>query len=156
MADRPKVCWESSPFVSVINDEAGRSHICFALLEAARKGEIELYTSTLTLIEVFKVPTTSKEEEAEEAIQKFFRNRWIRKQTPDWFVAIEARRLQRQFPHLDGRDATHLATAVYVGADYLHTYDEDDLIHCNGQVPGLVIGNPQVFPGSTQPMELRS
>ena len=112
MADRPKVCWEASPFVAMFNDEPGRSHICFALLESARKGEIELYTSMLTLIEVFKVPNTSLEEESERQIQRLFRNRWIRKQVPDWFVAIEARRLQRQFLHLDGRDATHLATAV--------------------------------------------
>lgn len=152
MADRPKVCWEASPFIAVINDETGRGPTCFALLEAARKGEIELYTSTLTLIEVFKVPTSASEEAAEKTIQEFFRNRWIRKQTPDWFVAIEARRLQRQFPHLDGRDATHLATAVYVGADYLHTYDQDDLIRCNGQVPNLVISKPQVF--GTLPMDM--
>ena len=111
-------------------------------------------TSTLALIEVFKVPTTSSEQEAEDVIQKFFRNRWIRKQVPDWFVATEARRLQRKFPHLDGRDAIHLATAVYLGTDYLHTYDDHDLVRCNGQVPGLVICNPQMLPGWTQPMEL--
>ena len=154
MADKPKIYWESSPFCATINGETGRSHICFALLEAARKSEIELYTSTLTLIEVFKVPTTSSEQEAEDVIQKFFRNRWIRKQVPVWFVATEARRLQRTFPHLDGRDATHLATAVYLGTDYLHTYDDHDLVRCNGQVPGLVICNPQILPGWTQPMAL--
>lgn len=154
MADKPKVCWEASPFCAVINGEAGRSHICFALLEAARKGEVELYTSTLTLIEVFKVPETPSEEEAEKKIQAFFRNRWIRKQVPDWFVAIEARRLQRQFPHLDGRDATHLATAIYVGAEYLHTYDHDDLIKCNGQIPNLLICEPQTF--GTIPMDLEA
>ena len=154
MADKPKVYWEASPFCAIINDEAGRSHICLALLEAARQGDIELYTSTFTLIEVFKAPATSSEQEAEDVIQKFFRNTWIRKQVPDWFVAIEARRLQRRFPHLDGRDATHLATAVYLGVDYLHTYDDDDLVRCNGQVPGLVIQHPQILPGWTEPMEL--
>ena len=155
MADRPKVYWEASPFCATFNDERGRSHICFALLEAARKGEIELYTSTLTLIEVFKIPATPSEEEAERQIQRFFRNRWIRKQTPDWFVAIEARRLQRQFPHLDGRDATHLATAVYLGCEYLHTYDQDDLIRCNGQVPNLLISVPQPFTNTNYPMDLQ-
>ena len=45
MADEPKIYWESSPFCATINGETGRSHICFAILEAARKSEIELYTS---------------------------------------------------------------------------------------------------------------
>jgi predicted nucleic acid-binding protein len=99
----------------------------------------------LTLVEVFKVPETPDEEAAERRISAFFNNRWIRKQTLDWYVAQEARRLQRQFSHLDGRDAIHLATAVYLQVEYLHTYDSDDLIRCNGLIPNLVICEPKPF-----------
>ena len=151
--DKPKVYWESSPFCAIFNDEQGRSHICHAVLLSAKSGDIDLFTSTLTLVEVFKVPSTPEEEAAERTIQDFFRNRYIRKHTLDWYVAAEARKLQRQFPHLDGRDAIHLATAIYLDADYLHTYDAKDLIKCNGQVPNLTIQNPTPF--GTIPLDLR-
>lgn len=151
---KPKVYWEASPFTAMFNDEANRSPICHAVLLSAQKGDIELHTSTLTLVEVFRVPTTPQEQDAERRIVKFFANRWIRKHNLDWFVAEEARRLQRQFPHLDGRDATHLARAVYLGVDILHTYDEDDLIRCNGQIPGLIIKQPEPF--GTLPLDLRT
>lgn len=147
----PKVCWESSPFCALINNEAGRGHICQAILNSARNGQIDFFTSTLTLVEVFKVPETLDEEKAEQKISAFFRNRWICKQIVDWYIAQEARKLQRQFPHLSGRDAIHLATAVYLGTELLNTYDED-LIKCNGQVPNLTICEPKPF--DTIPMDL--
>lgn len=103
-------------------------------------------------MEIIKIPSTSEEDAAERRISQFFRNRWIRKHVLDWFVAEEARKLQRQFPHLDGRDAIHLATAVYLRVDRLDTFDKDDLIRCNGRIPGLVIQEPTPF--GTLPMDL--
>jgi len=149
----PKVYWESSPFVATLWNETGRAHICQAVLQSARNGEIELYTSMLTLVEVFKVPDSPQEEVAEQVLTDFFRNRWIRKVEVDWFVAQEARSLQRRFPRLDGRDATHLATAVYLEVGTMHTYDRDDLLRLNGQIPHLVIQEPAPF--GTLPMDLR-
>lgn len=142
---KPRVYWESSPFCAAIWNELDRGHICHTILQSAKSGDIELFTSTLTLVEVFKVPQTADELAAEGVISSFFRNKWIRKQVLDWYVAQEARRLQRQFPHLDGRDAIHLATAIYLEVDFLHTYDEDDLIKCNGKIPNLTITKPEPF-----------
>jgi len=117
----------------------------------ARQGDLELYTSALTLIEVFKVPMTPSEEAAEREIARYFSNRWIRKQNLDWYVAVEVRNVERRFPHLDGRDAIHLGTAVYLGVEHLHTYD-GDLLQCDGQVSNLKIAEPVPF--GTIPMEL--
>ena len=77
MADRPRVYWETCPFIAEFTNEVGRGHICHAVLLSAQKGEIELDTSMLTLVEIFKIPGTPEEQAAEKRISEFFRNRWI-------------------------------------------------------------------------------
>lgn len=48
MDKNPKrICWETTCFIARFNEEAGRVEICKAILEAARKGEIEPHTITL-------------------------------------------------------------------------------------------------------------
>ena len=56
MDKNPKrICWETTCFIARFNEEAGRVEICKAILEAARKGEIELYTSFITVCECAKI-----------------------------------------------------------------------------------------------------
>ena len=85
------------------------------------------------------------------ASEDYLRERWIRKQSLDWHVAVEVRRTERQFPHLDARDAIHVGTAVYLEVEYLHTYDSD-ILRCDEQLPGMSITHPEPF--GTIPMDL--
>ncbi|MBI4305009.1 MAG: PIN domain-containing protein [Chloroflexi bacterium] len=153
MADvrKVKICWETSPFVALFWNEANRADVCQSILDAAKRGDILLYTSTMSLIEAYQPPVGTSASDWEATEERFFRNRWIHKQEPDFFVAKEARRLQREF-HLGARDATHLATAIYLQVDILHTYDDDDLISLNGKIPNLVIQHPAPLPNTTIPM----
>lgn len=137
MADKQpqNLCWDSSCFCAWFSEEAGRWEICDAIIDAARKGQIKLYTSFLTLAEVVKVPGMYPSEE-EDRIVEFFRNPYVVKVTVDWFVTRIARDLQRRF-NLDGRDAIHLATAIHIKADVLHTYDGQDLLKLDNKMPGI-------------------
>jgi len=127
VSEKPKrVCWDSNCFIAYISGESERAGVCGAILQAAEAGEVELYTSYMSLVETVKVPATG-DDEAEQRIQSFFERPHIRKVQLEWFIAKEARRLQR-LTRLKGRDAVHLATALRVGAEVLHTYDKDDLL----------------------------
>lgn len=126
--------WDSSCFCAWFSEEAGRYEICDAIIDAARKGQVKLYTSFLTLAEVIKVPDLYPSE-SEDRIAEFFRNPYVVKVAVDWFVTRIARDLQRRF-NLDGRDAIHLATAIHIKADVLHTYDGQDLLKLDRRIPG--------------------
>lgn len=133
---KPKIiCWDASCFCAWFNAEQGRYDICNAIIEAAQKGEIRLMASYLTLAEVGRIPDQYPSE-AEDAIAEFFKSRsYIIEVAVDWFVCRIARDLMTRF-NLGCRDAIHLATAIHVKADALHTYDYDDLLKLNGRIPG--------------------
>jgi len=120
--------------VAWFNREHGRYDTCNAIIEAARKDEIRLLTSWLTLAEIHKV-TDEYPTEAEDIIAEFFRNPYIVKTAVDWSVTRITRDLRGRFK-LDTSDGIHLATAIRYKADVLHTYDRDDLLRLNGQIPG--------------------
>lgn len=134
--DNPKVvCWESNCFCAWFNKEAGRYDVCNAIIEDAKKRQVRLYTSYITLVEVVKI-RNEYPSEAEDAITEFFRNPYITLVAVDWAVTRISRDLIRRFKHLQGADAIHLATAIRIKADVLHTYDHDDLLKLDGQIPG--------------------
>jgi len=133
---KPKIiCWDANCFCAWFSKEPNRYDVCNAIIEAAQKNQIKLYTSLLTLTEIIKVPNEYPSE-AEDAISEFFRNPYITMVSVDWAIARIARDLRRRFTRLDGRDAIHLATAIRIKAEVLHTYDHDDLLKLNNQIPG--------------------
>jgi predicted nucleic acid-binding protein len=147
-----RICWDSNCFIAHFSEEPGRVEVCNGNLQAAESGEIELYTSFMSLVETVRVPG-SADEKAEEQIQSFFENQYIHKVQLEWFIAREARRLQR-LTNLKGRDAVHLATALQVRAEVLHTYDKDDLLKldCNALDIPIRIEEPYWEIGSQIPL----
>ena len=137
-----KICWETSCFIARFNEELGRVEVCKAILEAAKKGEVELYTSFITVCEWAKIKGEYASE-AEDAIAEFLRNPYIRLVVIDWSISRITRDLVRRYK-LNVRDAIHLATAIKLKVDVLHTYDSDDLIALNGKIPevNVVICKP--------------
>jgi predicted nucleic acid-binding protein len=136
MANNPKrICWETSCFVARFNEEPARIGVCNAILEAAKKGELTLYTSYMTMCELVKVKGEYASE-AEDKIVEFLRNPWINLVAIDFAVSRITRDLVRRY-RLDVRDAIHLATAIKLKVEVLHTYDSDDLIALNGKIPDI-------------------
>ena len=128
------IYWDTSCFVAWFNKEQGRYDTCNAIIEAARKGEIKLLTSWLTLAEIHKI-TDEYPSEAEDIIAEFFKNPYIIKIAVDWSVTRITRDLRGRFK-LAASDGIHLATAIRYKAEAFHTYDRDDLLRLNGHIPG--------------------
>ena len=136
MTNKPKIiCWETNCFLALFNKEQGRVDICNAIIDAAKKGEVELYTSLMSYCECAKI-RDEYASEAEEIITSFFKHKYIIPVAIDIKVSRITRSLVRDY-NMDVRDAIHLATAISIKADELQTWDGDDLLKLNGKIPNI-------------------
>lgn len=142
----PKRYWDSSCFLAWLLPEPSRGPACRGVIHAAERGELVIVTSAIALAEVVKLKgQTRLRAEQEKKIKAFFENDYIIIRNADRFVCEAARDLMWQYPHLNPKDAVHLATAIRFHVESLDTFDSD-LISLNGQLPGvqLRIGAPHV------------
>jgi len=54
LASKKKVYWDSCAWLGLINEEPDKIDSCRHVIDLARNGDIEIWTSTYTLAEVFK------------------------------------------------------------------------------------------------------
>ncbi len=146
---KPRFCWDSCCFLSWFQQRADRHAECAAVIEAAKRGDALLYASTFALAECVYVSEAISQEDNTRKIEAFFRNRYIRLVDVNPTIAARARALQlelRAIHKVDPWDAVHLATAIHLGVEALHTYDDRDLVPLNGRLPGvrLRIGHPDL------------
>ena len=141
----PLIYWDSCVFIDRIQGTSGRIDLLTELTERAERGDLKIVASTITIAEVLRGPDEkATHEEQEERIISYFENSWIELRPVDRRVAEEARRLRR-IHHFQTVDAIHVATALSVGADCLHTYDGAHLLNKNGMCgnPALSIIEPR-------------
>ncbi len=146
--------WDSCTFLGLINTEAEKHRDSKGVWDLAIQGEVEIYTSFFTLAEVFKAKCegTAKplEENEEDKIAAFFASDVIIGVPVDRRTAELARKLMRKHPCCKKpTDAVHLATAIFMNVDEMHTYDASDLLSLSGKVARqdgemLVICSPVV------------
>lgn len=162
MADLKRVYWDSCIWLSLINQEnADRVQRCQYVLDMARRKEVEVWTSALTLAEVFKKKCegenvalpASKDSEFEQYIQQ----EHLFLVQLDYDIGKEARRLLRAFPKLKKPpDGIHLATAALNNIDEVHTFDGENLLPLDGLVtradgvPLVICEPPAPVQGSLQ------
>lgn len=129
MAELERRYWDSSVFLASIKNEPNRADVCEQIINDARAGRCEIYTSMITLTEVVKRRPKENpiDPQTETTISAFFRNTFIKLVPVDFIVATRARRLIWDFPWLGARDAIHLATALELRIAVLEHYDDDDL-----------------------------
>lgn len=133
------VYWDSCVFHALFSEEKGRVEICRKLIDMAHKGELQIYTSAITAVEVVWIKNLDRmSSKHEETIQKFFEHKFIKVITCDRGIAADARRLLWQYPKLKPKDAIHVATALSQTIDVMHSYDDDDLVKPLSEK----IGNP--------------
>ena len=126
-------------WIGIINDEAGKADICSHHLELAKKGEIQIWSSTITLAEVFKkkcgTVTVAIDPARDEDFEKYLEQDFVVDVQVDREIGILARRLLRKHSELKKpMDAVHLASAMLNNVDEFHTFDEDNLLPLNGKV----------------------
>jgi predicted nucleic acid-binding protein len=123
--------WDTSVFLCFLNEaEAARRSICEDILRHAKNGEVHLFTSTFTIVEVIRPKKVSipnarllTADEINE-IEKMFRWSWLEKVPVDQQIAFKAVELARDYA-LWPADAVHAASAMRKTADVLHAWDRD-------------------------------
>jgi predicted nucleic acid-binding protein len=131
MTNVPKKYWDSSLFICFLNrDEDNRRKICEDILQHARDGELIIYTSTWTIVEVIRprkqsLPSAEKLTPDQIAkIQGMFEWDWLKKIQVDERVAKKAVELCRDYD-IHPSDAIHAASAILNGVNALQKWDRD-------------------------------
>jgi predicted nucleic acid-binding protein len=132
-----------------------------AVWREGAKRETIIVTSYWTFAEVFKAKCEGAakplDEEGDQKIEDLLRQRWIEPVLVDERIGVYARRLMRRYPECKKpTDAVHLASALIVGPDEMHTYDKSDLLNLNGQILAsntrpLTICTPRPIPPPPPP-----
>jgi predicted nucleic acid-binding protein len=119
---------------------ADRVERCRHVIDVAKRGEAELWTSAFTLAEVWKKKCDTApvgiQEEQDRTFEDFIESEFIKKINVDVDVGNLARRLLRRHPGLGKpQDAIHVASCLLANLDELHTFDGSDLLKFNGVLP---------------------
>jgi len=134
-----KLYWDSCAFLGLINNEAAKHAQCKAVWEQAVRGDAEIYTTFFAFAEVYKAkceggrkPLLASEEDR---VVQFLNQEFVLGVVVDETIGTAARRLMRQYVQCKKpSDAIHLATALRMNVDEMHTYDGSDLLSLDGQV----------------------
>ena len=141
MTDTTKrVYWDSCIWLGLINEEPGRVDNCEYLIEEAAKRNVEIWTSSLTRAEVFKVKcsenNTTLQEQKDKAFEDYLDQDFVVEVAADREIGTFARVLMRKYspPLNKPNDAIHLATALIHNLDEFNTYDHADLLKLDGKI----------------------
>ncbi|MDA2915977.1 PIN domain-containing protein [Nitrospinae bacterium AH_259_B05_G02_I21] len=133
MPSKPKIYIDSACFIDMAKQKVGKQigidrerEVLFLkmMLEAAKAGDMEAYTSTLTVAEC-----THADGEINDDIKQLFTSiltsgQYIRLVQPDLFIAEDARDLRWKHDiTLSGADGIHVASALRMGCQEFMTTD---------------------------------
>ena len=141
MTDQPrKVYWDACVWISLIMGETSRIHNCVFIIDEAKKGRIEIWTSSLTHAEAFKMKCGQDQKgiqaDKDKAFEDYLEQEFVVEVAVDHDIGVLARTLLRKHcpPLKKPNDAIHLATAILHNVDELHTSDRDDLLNLDGHI----------------------
>lgn len=106
----------------------------------ARRGQFEIWTSTLAYVEVFRLVSETNDqkplaESGLDVIRDAIEQPFVQLIPVDMEIGREARRLRRELKDFHGAaDAVHLASALIWSINPLHTWDKQHLIHLSGKL----------------------
>ncbi len=137
MTDELQVYWDSCCWIGLINQEERWFGDLQSIFESAQRGHAQLWISTITILEVVKVPSEDGMPrpwpDANIAqVDNLFLQDYVRTVQLDQQIARKAREIYRSTPSLGLRkqmDAIHLATALFHNVDEFHTDDGEDLLN---------------------------
>lgn len=134
-----KIYWDSCAWLGKLNAEPHKVAQCDYWLARAKNGDHEIYTSSITLAEVFKVSCSGVLQGVspadDQAFQDLIEQPWVLEVQCDHQVGKKARELLRAHTQLKKpTDAIHLATALLNNCDVMFTFDHRNLIVLSGTV----------------------
>ncbi len=161
MPDVPRYYWDACVFISYIDEQAGRLDDIDALLGEARRGEVEIVTSAVSITEVAFGSIERDRNALLPEIQARINGLWlpsspVKLAEVSKLVVEDARELMRDAIARGTKrpkpmDAIHVSTALRLEADIFHTYD-GDLRKIAGRA-GLVSAEPVPTRGPQLPMD---
>lgn len=129
-----KRLWDSATCLAWLQDEKG-ADLCQATLDAAGRGEVQIYISTMAIAETLMVkgkPPLSKESKLK--VRGFFKRPEIIPIELDRYCAEVAQELVWDYK-IKPKDAIHVASALLAECDIVETFDKD-LQKRSGRVGG--------------------
>ncbi len=131
-----KVYWDSCAWLGLINAESEKVRPLEYFYESARRGQYEIWTSTLTYVEVFRLEAEVRpfERDALDKIRNVLEQAFIKLIPLDMEVGRKARGLRRSHTGLTAADAVHLASALVWSINPLHTWDASHLLPFNNNL----------------------
>jgi predicted nucleic acid-binding protein len=98
-----------------------------------------IYTSFFAFAEVFKARCEGQakplSEDDDKRIEQLLRQKWIRPVVVDERIGVASRRLMRYHNECKKpSDGLHLATALALNVDEMHTFDGSDLLKLDNKV----------------------
>lgn len=133
MPDAKRFYWDACNFLYYLNGDKGRLPTLESLLYQSSRGDITIFTSTISIAEVafvvHEVQARTLDEQEERKLDRFWGDRnTIQLAEFHRVIATAARTLIREAMirrwTLHPNDAMHLATAQLLGVDEVHTYDD--------------------------------
>ncbi len=137
----PKYYWDACLWIELITQaDADRVERCRHVIDLAKHGKVELWTSAFTLAEVWKKKCDGEsagiQEEKDREFEDFIEAEFIKKIEVNVDVGNLARRLLRRHSGLGKpQDAIHVASCLLENLDELHTFDGSDLLKFDGVLP---------------------
>ena len=131
--DPSRLYWDANVMSSYVQDLPDRADVVEELLERATAGELTIFTSMLSRVEVAFAEEEHEEGVLEEAALERIEELWSPESPIELVelfesVALQARDLIRRGRvserSLKPADAIHLATAMHLEVGEMHTYDE--------------------------------
>ena len=127
--------WDSNCFLAWLQEEPAGFESCEQVLESAERGECRIVTSTLTIAEVLNRRGSKPIDRADRnRVVDFFRRSYIATSPLTRVIAENSREIVWDYG-IHPRDAVHVATALYLKVDILHTFDKK-LIAKSGKING--------------------
>jgi hypothetical protein len=124
----------------LLNGEEGRKRDLETVYGQARRGLVEIWTSTIAIVEVNRLASEMNvprpvSGEGLPVIDDLLFQPFVNPVSMDTLVARLARQLLRETVGLTKRpDAMHLASAIHWNIPLFHTYDGSDLLHLDGKI----------------------
>lgn len=140
MAKAVRLYWDSCAWLGLLNGEADKRRELEIVYGHAKQGRYELWTSTIAMIECRRLASEHQDrkplsEENEKIIADLFMQPCVKPIPLAVDIADAARKLWRSTPKLRPfQDAVHVASALRWNVETMHTYDNDDLLHLDGQL----------------------
>lgn len=125
MQTKQMIYWDADCFLGFLKKEYDKINLCKGTTAKAKQGELIIVTSAITLIEVVKLDRKLRlSSKNEKTIREFFKNPYIHIHNVGSEIGMLARDLIWKHS-LSQRDSIHVATALKLKLDKLHTFDAE-------------------------------